>query len=284
MNDLVIDGNSLFARCWFAVKGDPRATLRVCITAVLQLLDQDDGRIGVPVSRTLFGWDGQSKTDKKRDPKPKPYLEARYRFQEVLLPLFNTVHGYHAQFEADDIVATATFNSKAQQIFVVSGDKDLMQLQGGNVSYYDLNTKQILSPRTICHKFFVKQPSQIPLALAITGDPGDNIGGVPRWGPKKVAKVFEWVTDKMNFSEALFVVKREIPEDLLPYFLESLDKTLLYTDVEGVPEPSPLTFCGLDEARALKIDGIAQTYERVAMQYEDRRSSLASMIRGSRSE
>lgn len=239
--------------------------------------------MGVPVSRTLFGWDGRAKTDKKRGPKPREYIDTRYRFQEALLMLFNTVHGYHAHFEADDIVATATFNSKAKQIFVVSGDKDLMQLQGGNISYYDLNTKQILSPRTICHKFSVKQPSQIPLALAITGDSGDNISGVPRWGPKKVAKIFEWVTDKMTFEEALFVVKREIPEDLRDYFLESLDKTLLYTDVEGVPEPSPLVFCDLDEVRALKIDGIAQTYERVAMQYEDRQSALAAMIRGSRS-
>lgn len=284
MNDLIIDGNSLFARCWFAVKGDQRATLRVCVTSMLQLLDQDDGRIGVPVSRTLFGWDGKAKTDKKRDPKPKEYIDTRYRFQEALLPLFNTVHGFNAEFEADDIVATATFNSKANQVFVVSGDKDLMQLQGGNVSYYDLNSKQILTARKICAKFSVKQPSQVPLALAITGDSGDNISGVPRWGPKKVAKVFEWVTEKMTFSEALFVVKREIPGDLLPFFMESLDKTLLYTDVEGVPEPSPLTFCDLNELRMSGVDGIAQTYERVAMQYEDRRSSLTSMIRGSRSE
>src|SRR5208337_2071907 len=175
MNDLIIDGNSLFARCWFAVKGDPQATLRVCVTSMLQLLDQDDGRIGVRVSRTMFGWDGHAKTDKKRGPKSRDYIDTRYRFQEALLPLFNTVHGYHAEFEADDVVATAAFNSKASQVFVISGDKDLMQLQGGNVSYYDLNTKQILTARKICLKFSVKQPSQVPLALAITGDAGDNI-------------------------------------------------------------------------------------------------------------
>jgi hypothetical protein len=285
MNDLVVDGNSLFARCWFAVKGDPKAALRTCVISVLQLLDQRvDGRLNVPIARTLFGWDGKSKTEKHRDPKPREYTNTRFRFQEALLILFNTVHGFHPSFEADDVVATAVFNSSARQIYVVSGDKDLMQLQGENISYYDLNSKSILSPRTICHKFSVKRPSQIPLAMAITGDPGDGIVGIPKWGPKKVQKVFEWVTEQMTFSEALHVVKREVPSNLLPFFLESLDKTLLYTDVEGVPEPSPLRFCETEEVRAMEIDGIAQTYERVAIQYEDRKSALAEMIKGSRSE
>lgn len=285
MNDLIIDGNSLFARCWYAVKGDPREVMRLCVTSVLQLLDQrEDGRIGVPITRTLFAWDGKSKTEKNRAPKPEGYLKTRYRFQEALLPLFNTVHGYHAQFEADDVVATAAFNSKARHVYVVSGDKDLMQLQGDTVSYYCLNSKHIVPARSICQKFFVKQPSQIPLAMAITGDSGDGIGGIPRWGPKKVQKVFEWVTEQMTFSEALFVVQREIPEDLLPFFLEALDKTLLHTEVEGIPDPMPLGFCSLEELRELNIDGVFQHYERVARQYTDRKSALAAMIKGSESE
>lgn len=267
------------------MKCEPQAALRLCVISVLQLLDQEqDGRLKVPVNRTLFAWDGRAKTDKKRDPKPPEYLQTRRQFQEALLTLFNTVHGYHADFEADDIVATAAFNSTARQIFVISGDKDLMQLQGDNVFYYDLNTKQILSSRTICHKFAVKRPSQIPLAQAIIGDSGDGIVGVPQWGPKKVEKVFEWVTDKMTFAEALTAVQRRIPENLLPFFLESLDKTLLYTDVENVPEPAPLVFGDADEIRSMGIPGIAQNYERVAIQYEDHQSTLAEMIKGSGSE
>jgi 5'-3' exonuclease len=283
MNDIVYDGNSLFARAWYAAKQEPGMALHIATTMVLQTIDQEDQRIGVPISRTLFAWDGRAKTDKKRDPKPKAYVDTRYRFQEALLSLFGTQHGYHAEYEADDIVATAAFSSKAKQVFVCSGDKDLMQLQGGNILYYDLNSKQILTARKICLKFSVKRPSQIPLALAITGDAGDNISGIPRWGPKKVAKLFEGVTEQMVFSEALAAVQQQIPENLMPFFLESLDKTLLFTDVEGVPEPTPLVFCGLAEVRAFKIDGIAQNYERVAMQYEDRKAILTSMIRGSKS-
>ena len=167
MNDLIVDGNSLFARCWFAVKEDPVETVRLYIGSVLQLLDARGGRLKVPITRTLFGWDGASKTNKNRQAKPQLYYHTRHKVQEAILTLFNTVHGYHADFEADDIVATAVFNSKAKQIFVVSGDKDLTQLQGGNVFYYCLNTKAILPSRSICHKFSVKRPSQVALALAI---------------------------------------------------------------------------------------------------------------------
>lgn len=285
MNDLIVDGNSLYARCWYAVNGEPRAVLRTCVVAVLQLLDQrEDGRLGVPITRTMFAWDGKAKTDKHRKEKPPGYIDTRYKFQEILLTLFNTVHGYHPDYEADDVVATAAFNSKARNVYVVSGDKDLMQLQGGNVSYYCLNSKHIVPARTICQKFSVKRPSQVALAMAITGDSGDGIAGVPRWGPKKVQKIFEWVTEQMTFQEALHVVTREIPKDLLPFFLESLDKTLLHTEVPDIPDPMALEFCSSAELQALKLDGVYPHFERVARQYGDRKSSLTDMIRGSESE
>jgi hypothetical protein len=281
MTDLIFDASSLYARAWYAGKQSPKLCLEIAVKMVLQLLDRDAGGSGRVVNRTLFAWDGHAKTDKKRAPKPPGYVETRYRFQEALLTLFDTVHGFHPDFEADDIVATAVFNSKADEIIVVSGDKDLMQLQGGNVMYYDLNTKQIMNPRRICAKFSVKQPTQIPLALAIIGDPGDNISGIPRWGPKKAARIFEMVTDKMNFGEALAAVQRQIPDHFMPVFMESLDKTLLFTDVASVPEPVPLAFCSFEDMKSLRIDGIAQAYERIAAQYEDRRADLTSMIRGS---
>jgi len=284
MNEMIIDGNSLFARCWFAVRGDVPEALRVAVNLVLALMDRERGNIEMPIHRTLFAWDGRPKTDKNRDPKPREYGTTMYRFQEALLTLFNTVHGFHEDFEADDIVATAAYSSTAEQVYVVSGDKDLMQLQGGNVAYYCLNAKGLLSPRAICHKFGVKQPNQAAIALAILGDRGDNISGIPRWGPKKVQKIFEAVTDKMNFCEALRVVQDQIPEgELLDLFMASLDKTLLHMDVPGVPEPTDLVFCSSQEVIQAGIHGVSQSYERVAQQYEDG-SAVDEMLKDSSAE
>jgi len=284
MTDLLVDGNSLFAQCWYAVKEDPDEALRLCVTATLRLLDQGhDGRIKVPIHRTLFGWDGKAKTNKNRAPKPKAYIDTRFRFQEVLLSLFNTVHGYHAEYEADDVVATAAYASKAERVFIASGDKDLMQLQGGNVFYYDLNEKVVTPARKICAKFSIKKPCQIPLALAIIGDTSDGISGIPRWGPKKSAKLFEAVTEDMDFAQALEAIQSQIPEGpLLDAFLDSLDKTLLHTDVPDTAEPSPLRFY-LEPGVLDELDGVAVAYDRVASQYEDRAAANDEMLRGSRS-
>lgn len=284
MNDLIVDANSLYARCWFAVKQIPAEAMTLYVNSVLQFLDRRNGRLKAPIHRTLFAWDGASKTDKKRSKKPPGYVQTRERLQEALLTLFDTDNGFHPDYEADDIVATAAFNSKADTVFVVSGDKDLMQLQGGNIVYYCLNTKAILPARYICHKFGVKQPNQVALALAILGDRNDGISGIPKWGPKKLAGLFESVTDKMDFGEALHVLKRQIPEALMDFFMESLDKTLLHTEVPNVPEPVPLRFCSEDERAACGVKHIAQNYETVAMQYEDGDQAIDSALKASKRE
>jgi 5'-3' exonuclease len=282
MNDILIDGNSLWARCFYAVNEQAEEAKSVFIRMVLHLLDQSDGKFDVPIHRTLFCWDGKAKTNKNRKAKPHEYVTARYELQEALLDLFNTVHGYHPDFEADDIAATAVFNSTSEHVFLVSGDKDLMQLQGGPVAYYDLNSKSIVGSRLICRKFGVKHPSQVAIALAIIGDHGDGLTGIPRWGPKRTEKVFEAVTESMSFVEALAAVRRQIPREFQAIFMESLDATLLHTDVPGVPEPAELSFCGPGELRRIGIPRISQSYEHVASQYEGGQEALEEMLKHQR--
>jgi 5'-3' exonuclease len=284
MNDLIVDANSLYARCWFAVHQIPSEAMTLYVNSVLQFLDRRNGRLRAPIDRTLFAWDGASKTDKKRSKKPPGYIQTRELLQRALLTLFDTDNGFHPDFEADDIVATAAFDSKADTVFVVSGDKDLMQLQGGNIVYYCLNTKAILPTRYICQKFGIKQPNQVALALAVLGDRNDGISGIPKWGPKRLAALFESVTDKMDFGEALYVLQRQIPEELMGFFMESLDKTLLHTEVPGVPEPVPLRFCSETERAACGVKHIAQNYETVAMQYEDGDQAIDSALKASKRE
>lgn len=304
MNDLIVDGNSLFARCWYAVHGNKKpstsrpeeeeeeeedresdpaeGTKRVFIQSILQFLDPEEGKFRVPIHRTLFCWDGKSKTDKGRDEKPPEYKDTRREIQEALLTLFGTENAWHKDFEADDIVATAAFDSTAEQVYVVSGDKDLMQLQGGNIIYYCLNAKQALSALSICRKFGVKRPSQVAIAQAIIGDPGDGLAGIPKWGPKKSAMLFESVTPDMDFPTALETIRSQIPGHLLPFFDECLDKTLLHSDVPDVPAPAELAFCTHREMQRLKIEGISQGYERVANLYQGESAMDAMLAKDAR--
>lgn len=267
MTDLIYDGNSLYARCWFAVKDDPEEALRSSILSTLTLLEPSNGRIGETIHRTMFCWDGSSKTEKERAPKPPGYVQTRLRLQKVLLTLFNTVHAWNADYEADDIAATAVYNSTSRQVILVSGDKDLMQLQGGTVTYYCLNHKQITTSRYIINKFGIKKPSQLAIALAILGDKVDNIPGIKGWGDKKVRKLFESVTEDMDFTAAYHTIEQQVPPQFKQVFLESLDKTLLHDDVPGVPEPSSLEFVDFSVVDDLGIEGISAPYDRVSSQY-----------------
>jgi 5'-3' exonuclease len=275
--DLIVDGNSLFARAWYASQsnplqdsdGNPIAGIDAGVKIVLSLLDQHSGKIG-RVDRTLFCWDTAPKREKPRADKTPEYDEELARFTSALQFLFGSANAIPPAHEADDGVCTAVYRALEQpvQMYVVSGDKDLQQLQGGNVHYYCLNEKTVLSRTFILHRWKVKRPVQIAIALAILGDPGDAVPGIRGWGPKKVERLFSEVTEDMDFNEALAVVDRQIPNELKPVFYESLDLTLLDPAVPDIPEPAPLVW-GNSQFLVDNYDlpGLQSYFERVRRQY-----------------
>jgi 5'-3' exonuclease len=276
--DLVCDGSAVFARAFYASQSCPltdRAGKQIAGIAaglgiVLSLLDCHSDRIG-NVGRTLFCWDTASKTIKPRREKPTGYDEELARFTSVLTFLFGSAHAIPPAHEADDAVCTAVYRlekENARPVYVVSSDKDLHQLHGGNIHYYCLHEKAALSRAFILHRWKVKRPVQIAIALAILGDPGDAVPGIKGWGPKKVEKLFEAVTEDMDFEQALGAIDAQIPADLKSSFYTSLDLTLLDPGVPGVPEPAPLVFG--DSALLVedyRLPGLAQHFSWVKRQY-----------------
>lgn len=270
MTDVIFDGNSLYARAWFScfrpgAEAIPEITLKRATSSVLNIINVDN--LGEVASRLLFCWDLGRKTNKKHAEKPVDYHETMDRFKEVLTALLGAAHAQIQGHEADDLVATAAFKSDARRVIVVSGDKDLRQLQGGNILYHCLNTGTIISKRVIVEKMGVKRPSQIAIALAISGDSGDNIPGIRGWGPKRVKRIFQKVTEDMNFEQALAVVDAQIPEPLKNDFYTALDATLLKTDIEGVSEPAPIQWLAPEKVEDLGLPGLLSTYQPVYTQY-----------------
>jgi 5'-3' exonuclease len=268
MTDLVFDANSLYARSWFAaqrISRDPREALRLAINTVLLLLNPDTNKIGSIADRTLFAWDNNQNKAKNRDQKPPEYHETKEVLKEVLEFMLGTVHIDSPEAEGDDIVATVVYNTKPDDlIYVVSGDKDLMQLQGGNCEYYSLNDKAVLSTSFIVHKFHgIKRPSHIALELAIIGDPVDNIGGISGYGEVRCKKLFEAVTPEMKFEAAMNAIVAQLPEPRAEEFYEALNRTLLKTDVPGVPSPAPIEMRPPAEVEDLGIPQIGYYYRQV---------------------
>jgi len=273
MTDMIIDANSLYARSWFAaqrISTSPNEPLRLVLQTLLLLLSPRTDRIEERIDRILFGWDGAKKVEKNRADKPPEYHEMKAIVKDALTFIFNVPHAEHPDYEGDDIVATAVYQTKAEIVYIVSGDKDLMQLQGGPVRYYCLNQKATLSRQFILNKWHIKHPNQLALALAIIGDPVDNIPGIPRWGAKKVQKLFEHIPPDMPFEQVVDAIDAQVPEELKPALWESLNRTLLNTDVPGVPEPGLIQLASPKDVASLGVPGIAGFYDDVWNAYNRR--------------
>ncbi|MDZ5761108.1 5'-3' exonuclease [Lyticum sinuosum] len=96
------------------------------------------------------------------------------------------------KYEADDCIATCANIAKKNKIetFVVSGDKDLLQLVNETVKCFDPFKDIIIDQEGVMKKFGIK-PSQLADYLALMGDATDNIPGAKGIGPKNAQKLLE---------------------------------------------------------------------------------------------
>ena len=257
----IIDQNSVYARSYFASQSESelmaeepsiQEVVNLATHFALSLLDPTSSRIGQKFDAILMAYDDGQKRDKGRAPKPPIYHDAMAAFRSTFGALIGGATVSVPGYEADDVVATAAYRVPySDEVYVVSGDKDLLQLVGSNIQYFDLRTKQLVSRTAILERWHVKRPCQVALALAVLGDPIDKVPGVHGLGPKKVAKMFELVTPDMNFNEALAAIESQLPAESVDVFYESLDLTLLDAKVPGVPAPAPLRFTSFEEASKL---------------------------------
>jgi DNA polymerase-1 len=274
MVDLLVDGNSLYARSWYAIMskpdGSPQDAIRASLCTVLSLLNVNNDKLGDKIDRILFAWDGLNKRDKGRSQKPAQYHPTLNMLKDYLSFLLNPTHACSATWEADDVVATAVHNSDADTIYVVSGDKDLQQLAEEHVHYYCLNHKSLLSLRAIRDRWGVKHPNQVCLALAIIGDKADNIVGIRGWGPKKTKQLFEAVPVAANLEEALQVIETQIPNSLLNGFYADLDLTLLYNSIPGISPAAPIKMAPIPAVTELHLPNFMEYYKPVFRLYHGR--------------
>ncbi len=130
---------------------------------------------------------------KAQRPLPPPELEAQLAAcEEAARALGGATFSDH-RYEADDLIATLLFRHEPKArvdlpAVVVTSDKDLAQLVGPGVSWYDFGKGERFGPAEVLAKFGVN-PCQIADLLALAGDTVDNIPGVPGIGKKGAAEL-----------------------------------------------------------------------------------------------
>ncbi|QJC38711.1 flap endonuclease [Enterobacteriaceae endosymbiont of Donacia fulgens] len=106
-------------------------------------------------------------------------------------PLFKIIQamGYNVIYinniEADDIIGTLSIEAEKKNflVFIFSIDKDITQLVNKNIKIVNPINYSISGPKEIYKKYGV-YPKFISDLLALSGDPIDNIPGVPGIGNK----------------------------------------------------------------------------------------------------
>ncbi len=106
---------------------------------------------------------------------------------------FLSVSGY----EADDVIGTLARRGDAagKDVWIVSGDKDMLQLVGEHVRLYNVmkpgaDGVDLVGPAEARTKFGVP-PERIIDLLGLMGDSSDNVPGVPGVGEKTAVRLIE---------------------------------------------------------------------------------------------
>lgn len=276
MVDCIFDGGSLWARSYFAAQKAGKDPVNVAIKTTLSML-RNTHAFGTRLDRAMICWDGERpKTKKKRlVEKPGDYIPRLEEFSKKIEEMANVVQVQLMDHEADDVVASAAEQSKADQVIVVSGDKDLSQLQCQRIAFYDLHQKIILSRRAICNRFHVHHPVQVAVALAIQGDIGDGIKGVSGWGEGKVKKLFGQIDPETPFDKVVEFLLEKMNPVQQEEFLNCLEVTLLATDLPGIPEATQIT---LNTALVTEFD------ENSSMPWESSHKACDGHTFGSKAE
>lgn len=200
-----------------------------------------------------------------------PYVE---RLIEGLnIPLFKGI-GY----EADDVIATIVtkYASEFEMTYVITGDKDLLQLVSDNVRVLRFSTVGIsdlveYDENTVESKYGLK-PFQIGDYLALVGDTSDNIPGVKGIGEKSATELLK----KYGTIQNLYDHINEIPQRHSKLLIEGreimkLSKklvTLLYDvpislELKPYTEPNKQKLSSLfDELQFVSLKAEFNLYDR----------------------
>lgn len=199
---IVIDGNSLLYRAFFALpplqsrRGEHTNAVYGFTNMLFRLLDQEEpDYLAVafdppgPTFRTQIDQNYKAQREKTPDELAEQIGRTKQILEAMKIPVFEV-----ANYEADDVIGTLAdqFTGSGKTVTVVSGDADLLQLVGENITV--MLTKKGISRMekydpALLREEYGMTPEQFIEYKALKGDPSDNIPGVPGIGDKTARRL-----------------------------------------------------------------------------------------------
>ena len=120
--------------------------------------------------------------------------------------------------EADDIIAhlcTVLPEQEKDKVFIVSSDKDFLQLVNQNVIVYRPMEKEFYTEETIKQKFNMS-PSNFIIYKTLMGDNSDKVKGVKGLGEKKLYKLFpELQSQDLSLDDVYNICESKFKEHVI---------------------------------------------------------------------
>jgi len=247
---LLIDANSLLSRAFYALpalttrQGIPTNAVYGLALMLGRLIEEEAPH------RAVAAFDTGAPTF--RHASYEPYKAHRPRMPDPLreqLPLAKELleaYGILALdlvgYEADDVIGTlATLaTQRGMEVLIVTGDKDALQLVGEHVQVL-LTRKGItevvrFDPEEVVRRVGVA-PRRIPDLKGLTGDPSDNIPGVPGIGEKTALRLLE----RYERLEELVERRDEVPGRAGEALRRHWEKALLSKRLATIRTDAPVS-------------------------------------------
>ena len=203
---LIVDCHALFHRSRSALTrtmgemetsfGIPTTGTYGFLNSLFSVIEKYDFDSVIPVYDAGNNWRKKEDTEYKGNREGGSiahYADLNLLIEDVLPALGFTPVGVPG-YEADDVIATISRKSPAyKEIFVLSCDKDLLQLVNNRVKVILFNSAKKVQLVDIdgVKEIFGVVPADVKYFKALAGDASDNVAGLKGVGPKTAVKIIE---------------------------------------------------------------------------------------------
>lgn len=286
---LLIDTYSLFFRAFHALPpmstrvGEPTSALYGLSSLLLKLLREQRGAalaFALDAPQATFRHDRFDEYKAGRPATPSA-LSAQFGRLQQLLEAFAVPAFRCPGFEADDVLATLAKRARDLGLpaWVVSGDRDLLQLAHGSVRVHFVGRRGkdalVYDEAAVLARFGVA-PEILPAYVALIGDPSDNLPGVPGIGAATAQRLLVGKRSCQELLEDLEHVKSvRVRDALLSHRAQILETEAL----ARLREDAPISTASLGWAVPTPgaFESLARLFEE--LEFKSLQSRLAALAR-----
>ena len=258
----LIDGNSFCYRAFYAIKGlsnskgQPTNAIYGFISMLNKIKEKEKPDY-LAVSFDLKGptFRHEKFKDYKIHRKPMPDdLQSQIPIIKDVLRAYNIPIIEKQGYEADDVLATVAEKARDRfDVYIVTGDKDALQLVKPHVSVLDTKTEGLVYDEEKVKERFGFGPEAVVDFMALAGDATDNIPGVKGIGEKTAKELLDQFKTLDGIYKNLDDVKSESVKKLLK---EQKEQAVMSKELAKVDADAPVDF-DIDEMKIKEPDAQA---------------------------